>query len=904
MAKFDTDISFLGADTKLEFASWASRNVGSAGVGDTYRFSGAGSADITDAKFAALKSIEYLDFRSASLETFNLSIGQGMVNQADGKVLRVMFGSNDIDHLDLTGVTSGTVTFLGSGTIHLSDAAPQLTNRVTLSGSDGATVIGGNGVDVIKGASGADFIDGRGGNDTLSGGNGADTFTVSKGTGQDVVTDFRAGEDKIVLSGFDFTSVEDVLKHSTASKAGLSIDLGNGDSLMLNNIAASALGANNLTIVPPEVKPAAPVQAAADAATTAVSPAAIDVPVGTTADDLNAIIAAAPAGATIVLGAGVHTFDKTILVARDDIELRGTGESSTTVRFAFGGTPEDGIKVSSDVSTDVGTLARGTAEGQQFIELSSGSGIAAGDVLFLSQENDAQLRASGLYDNVPTSYWEKFPLREQMVTVTSVVGNTAYLETPLQQNFEADKTSVEKLDMLTGIKLSDFSVTYDLGPVASDYDFANAAPEYEGIIAVYVFGTSGAAVKNISVIDAASHSFEFRHSIGVVADNLHTDGSHNKGGDGNGYGLHLAEVFDSSFTNLELMDNRHGLVLSSWHAEANNFIQIDETNRDVNFHGGIDRNNTVVVDRQVLDYKPWLDTGPDNGAWSPVSPGGSNHPFTDIWGDNTIELKYVAASSRNDVVYASSTGSYIDGGAGNDTLYGSSVADTLFGGAGSDIINGNADDDLLDGGDLTRQTLWRRRLGPAARRCRSGFDRWRRRLGHDLRRPWQGTLTGGFGADSFIFDTVPGGSLGIDTITDFSVVDDTVVLSRSIFSGSGHRKPCRQRLRRQYVGTSNGRAGPDHLRNRHRQAVLRPERQCSWRVVAICPAVARPFAVGGGLPGLLVAAEAPVDQIEMNDVVKVVDPIWVEKNGDGYSAPRTHRAGDGLGRVGGSSQRP
>ena len=43
------------------------------------------------------------------------------------------------------------------------------------------------------------------------------------------------------------------------------------------------------------------------------------------------------------------------------------------------------------------------------------------------------------------------------------------------------------------------------------------------------------------------------------------------------------------------------------------------------------------------------------------------------------------------------------------------------------------------------------------------------------------TLAGGTGADNFVFDTVPS-SGNIDRITDFSVVDDTIVLKASVFS--------------------------------------------------------------------------------------------------------------------------
>lgn len=93
----------------------------------------------------------------------------------------------------------------------------------------------------------------------------------------------------------------------------------------------------------------------------------------------------------------------------------------------------------------------------------------------------------------------------------------------------------------------------------------------------------------------------------------------------------------------------------------------------------------------------------------------------------------------NDTLVASQSPfntNYIDGGAGNDTLKGgwNGKGDTLLGGTGNDEITGF--------------------LGP---------DR----------------LTGGAGADKFVFNA----NDGQDTITDFSVVDDTIVVSAGGFGG-------------------------------------------------------------------------------------------------------------------------
>jgi hypothetical protein len=64
-----------------------------------------------------------------------------------------------------------------------------------------ATITGTSGKDTLKGTSGADVITGGRGNDTLTGNAGADRFSFRAGDGQDVITDFKLGEDQLVFQG-------------------------------------------------------------------------------------------------------------------------------------------------------------------------------------------------------------------------------------------------------------------------------------------------------------------------------------------------------------------------------------------------------------------------------------------------------------------------------------------------------------------------------------------------------------------------------------------------------------------------------------------------------------------------------------------------------------------------------
>ena len=88
----------------------------------------------------------------------------------------------------------------------------------------------------------------------------------------------------------------------------------------------------------------------------------------------------------------------------------------------------------------------------------------------------------------------------------------------------------------------------------------------------------------------------------------------------------------------------------------------------------------------------------------------------------------------------------ITGGSGNDRLYGHTGNDVLRGAGGRDILLGDVGNDDLFGG-----------------------------VGNDV-------LTGGRGQDDFVFNTAPSGSTNFDRITDFSAVDDRILLENAVFT--------------------------------------------------------------------------------------------------------------------------
>jgi Ca2+-binding RTX toxin-like protein len=117
----------------------------------------------------------------------------------------------------------------------------------------------------------------------------------------------------------------------------------------------------------------------------------------------------------------------------------------------------------------------------------------------------------------------------------------------------------------------------------------------------------------------------------------------------------------------------------------------------------------------------------------------------------------VAAVRVDDVLNGTARDDRVLGGVGNDVIRGRNGADTLSGESGNDAISGENGADRLSGG--------------------SGDDRLNGGSGDDV-------LSGGGGRDVFVFSArVDGGS--VDRITDFSVRDDTFVLSDNVFDHAG-----------------------------------------------------------------------------------------------------------------------
>ncbi|MDQ0321161.1 beta-glucanase (GH16 family) [Pararhizobium capsulatum DSM 1112] len=112
---------------------------------------------------------------------------------------------------------------------------------------DGRHAFGNAADNIISGGSGAQTLYGGRGNDVLFGGAGADIFLMERGSGSDRIGDFGA-EDTLRLKGYGLTSFKDVLARLTQKGNDLSLDLGNGEKLVLAGVQAQDLKAEQFDL--------------------------------------------------------------------------------------------------------------------------------------------------------------------------------------------------------------------------------------------------------------------------------------------------------------------------------------------------------------------------------------------------------------------------------------------------------------------------------------------------------------------------------------------------------------------------------------------------------------------------------------------------------------------------------
>ncbi len=410
----------------------------------------------------------------------------------------------------------------------------------------------------------------------------------------------------------------------------------------------------------------------------------IRVSVGTTAAQLQHLIDTASAGTTLKLEAGHYQFDRTIVIDRDDITVTGSGSANTfiDVPSSLG---EAAFQIGSGRMSGDFSLAGNIAEGGKVMTLTGGHSFIAGDYVYLSRDS-----TNSFYDEIGDTTWRNtdVALRTSIVQVAAVNGSTITLASGVHFDFTTSESHIREISMAEGVTLGGFTVDYGL-TTANPAAFTNTLANFDRNAVIEVDGTAGLSLFDITSHDVPSLGVNVASSTGVMADGLKMTGAHNKGDGGNGYGLQIRDVYDSRFVNLSDADMRHSVVFASWTSAVGNFVHVAQTDRDINFHGGRDHDNVVIVDRSIRDA--------NSDIISPtlfVNTEGTHYGTVTEAGANTVTFGKVIGSRLNDTVTGYDTGAWLDGMRGDDSLTGGAGNDVLIGGAGRDVLRGAAGEDI------------------------------------------------------------------------------------------------------------------------------------------------------------------------------------------------------------------
>ena len=188
----------------------------------------------------------------------------------------------------------------------------------------------------------------------------------------------------------------------------------------------------------------------------------------------------------------------------------------------------------------------------------------------------------------------------------------------------------------------------------------------------------------------------------------------------------------------------------------------------------------------------------------------------DAAGDTFNSIENLIGSGLDDRLTGDAAANVLQGGAGKDGLRGLDGDDTLSGGTGDDLLLGGAGADMIDGGlgidtvsyDGAAAGVVANLAAPAGNTREAagdvyvsienliGTDHNDRLTGNTFENLISGgdgndvlnggdasdRLLGGAGGDAFVFDSALGALSNVDSILDYSVADDRILLDEAVFT--------------------------------------------------------------------------------------------------------------------------
>lgn len=680
----------------------------------------------------------------------------GAGNYARGNIFNaLLYGGNTASLIENAIGGSGNDTITGNS------AANALTGNNgndTLDGGDGNdTLNGGAGADTLTGGGGDDVINGDAGNDIIDGGSGADTI--------------HGGDDNDIIYGGFFTDEAYgdagndtfIIRQSGAgTEYGDNTYGGAGtDSLDLSQIAATYGAIVDLTAGTWQYNPLYGGPWVIDSVENVSGTQLDDTITGSSADNM---LRGNSGNDTIRGGAGNDTIEGG---NGNDLLIGGTGndtfDGGSGVDVFYGEAGDDTLKIVSGWNGGYGEFFAGGA-GNDTFDVSNVVGFGSTTVNLADGTFDYTFGGSGF---IALSSVENYNGSDVADSITGS-GEWNRLNGNAGDDVINGLGGFDSLNGGTGNDILDGGTGDDTmaGGDGNDTFYVDSAGDnvVEGatggtdlILATASYTLAGRYVETLQLVGAANID-----ATGNSQNNTLIGNSGNNtllGNDG-------ADVINGGAGN-DIINGGNGTDTASY-AGAGGSVTVNLGIVAAQATGGAGSDTLSFIENLIGSSFGDSLTGNassnviDGGLGADIMAGGDNNDtyYVDNVGDNVIEG---GAGGAADIIYSAVSyglaGRYVETlqltGAANIDATGNTQANNLIGNTGNNTLLGNDGIDTLNGA--------------------GGNDVLNGGTGSDA-------LTGGAGTDTFAFSTALGAT-NIDTIADFSMVDDTIQLASSIFTG-------------------------------------------------------------------------------------------------------------------------
>jgi Ca2+-binding RTX toxin-like protein len=588
--------------------------------------------------------------------------------------------SDNADSFDGSASTTDGATVYGGGG---GDVLTGGSAADAIFGGDSADLLdGGDGADVLDGGDGVDLLIGGQGDDTLTGGSDTDIFILADATGNDTIF----GGETTTAGGFD----DDIIDITSATNA-IDLTFSGDEAGTLTNGAASAIFQDiegfNLSSQDDTVD-----GSASSSSMTLFSGDGADTIIGSSTADL---IDAGTGNDTIDAGGG----DDTIFAGDDQDTIHlSDGYGTDSIDAGSGGTDEDTLDAST-LTDAISILLSGDQAGAA----TSGANTAT----FTDVENFVLSAQDDTFDATAATTLG--------VTVDAGAGSDNILGTEFDDSISGGAGQ----DTING------GAGIDAIDAGDDADTIILTDGYEADVIFGGEGTSTGGIDHdtldVSALPLAVNVILSADETGIINDGVDiatfsgiesfilTDGGDAFDGQlastsgatvigGLGIDSLIGTDADDSLTGDEgqdFIDGGTGADTITTGDDADAILLTDNFGNDT-ISGG-EGTTSGGTDSDTLDASA-LSSGVDITLTA-------DEAGTAILGADTATFdgieEFILSSQADtfDGTAATTTGTSVNAGDGDDSITGTGVADRLLGGAGQDTIDGGTGIDTIDGGD-------------------------------------------------------------------------------------------------------------------------------------------------------------------------------------------------------------